>query len=434
MINKRMAAIIILLFLWTGLSPVTPAYSLSAGKLVNLEKFSQDFVLDLKYATADNFMKTKLYDANICCLQEDTAWKLIKANEALMQMGYRIKIWDAYRPLAVQKAMWKKMPDSRYLANPYKGGSKHNRGAAVDITLVDKNGKEVEMPSRFDDFSAKAGRNNPHMSAAAKRNLKILTDAMVKNGFQTIKNEWWHYDDKNSSNYAIQDIPLKRFENIRLPVDSLQCINDSSQVILITSDIKGSYKARLNAYEKKNGQWLQVFPEIAAIIGKNGFKPVKTTPLGASDKKYFKYEGDNCSPIGAFSIDTLFGWGDNPGFRLPYRKTTEHDYWVSDNKKESYNIWVHKTGGPDKSWDVYEKLKVTPYKYAAVINYNMGPDRIVGNGSAMFLHIMPKAGYTHGCTAISETDLVKVLKWLKPEMKPLLVQGPASEVGAIHRK
>lgn len=125
---------------------------------VNVLDIDDTLVIDLKYATKDNFTGMVLYNFNTCILRESTAIKIKNVNTKLKKMGYRLKIYDGYRPLYVQKIMWEKTPDKRYVANPYKKGSFHNRGCAVDVTIVDKNGKELEMPSKFDEFSIKASR------------------------------------------------------------------------------------------------------------------------------------------------------------------------------------------------------------------------------------------------------------------------------------
>lgn len=410
----RPACIILLILLSTSLYQAAAASLPTTDRLIDVNKLSSDFVADLRYTTKNNFTGSKLYPSSICCLQEDTAWKLTAANRELAKKGFRIKIWDAYRPLSVQKKMWKLLPDSRYVANPYKSGSRHNRGASVDVTLVDKNGKELEMPSGFDEFSSIASRNHS-MSAAAAKNLKLLTDAMIKSGFKTIITEWWHFDDAAYSAYPLLDVSQEMVSRRPLPVEELKCTGDSQQVILVTSSSTSSSKAMLAVYEKKNGKWLKVLPDIKAIIGKNGFKIAKR-------------EGDGCSPMGVFTIDTLFGWAPDPGFSLPYKPVTTDDYWVSSDKKELYNVWINKKNGPDKSWTIFERLKIPEYKYAAVINYNIGPDRIPGKGSAIFLHKTGSKAYTSGCTAVSEKDLLNVLKWLKPDKKPIIIQGTLEEL------
>ena len=133
--------------------------------LVRVYDIDPTIVIDLRYATENNFTGKQVYPVSVCLLRKETARKLAAANAEFNKDGYRIKIWDAYRPPSVQKIFWELVPDERYVANPAQGGSRHNRGGAVDITLVDKGGREIEMPSDFDDFSEKASVKNPFMSA-----------------------------------------------------------------------------------------------------------------------------------------------------------------------------------------------------------------------------------------------------------------------------
>lgn len=182
------------------------------GGFVMLSSLDKDIIIDLRYATAHNFTKKLVYPDNICVLRKGTAEKLVKANAQLEKLGYRIKVWDAYRPVYVQKIFWNLVKDSRFVANPYTGGSIHNRGCAVDITLVKSDGSEVTMPSDFDDFSAAAYRTNTDMKNEAKKNLDLLTECMIQNGFKTIDTEWWHFEDTDSKNYKIADIDLKLFK------------------------------------------------------------------------------------------------------------------------------------------------------------------------------------------------------------------------------
>ena len=178
---------------------------------VLLSSLDKNIIINLKYATTDNFTKKIIYPNSVCVLRKTTAQKLINANTELNKLGYRIKVWDAYRPVYVQQIFWDIVKDSRFVANPKNGGSIHNKGCAVDVTLVDKAGNELKMPSKFDDFSSNAYRSNSKMTVEAKKNMDLLTKYMVSNGFTTINTEWWHFEDSNSKNYKIADINLKLF-------------------------------------------------------------------------------------------------------------------------------------------------------------------------------------------------------------------------------
>ncbi|EJL65783.1 M15 family metallopeptidase [Flavobacterium sp. CF136] len=162
---------------------------------VNLKDYSKDFVYDMKYATDDNFLKAKVYDCAECFLRLKTVEALIAANKDFMKKGYKIKLFDCYRPLSIQKKMWEIVSNPEYVADPKKG-SIHNRGGAVDISIVDTAGKEVDMGTPFDFFGIQAGHNYTKLSKKVLSNRKYLKKVMVKNGFNSFDSEWWHYNLK----------------------------------------------------------------------------------------------------------------------------------------------------------------------------------------------------------------------------------------------
>jgi len=171
---------------------------------VNLKQYSQDFVYDMKYATADNFLKAKVYDCGECFLRLKTVNALIEANKKFIEKGYKIKVFDCYRPLDIQKKMWKIVSNPKYVANPAKG-SIHNRGGAVDITLVDRFGKELDMGTSFDFFGIEASHNYPNVSEEVKKNRIVLKTIMTSSGFNSFDSEWWHYNLKSGLNDVVSN-------------------------------------------------------------------------------------------------------------------------------------------------------------------------------------------------------------------------------------
>ena len=171
---------------------------------VNLKNYSNDFVYDMKYATSDNFLKAKVYDCAECFLRFKTVKALIEANDSFIKLGYKIKLFDCYRPLDIQKKMWKIVPNPSYVADPSKG-SIHNRGGAVDITLVDINGKELEMGTPFDFFGIEASHNYPNLSKEIKDNRELLKKVMMEKGFNIFDSEWWHYNLKSALNDKVSN-------------------------------------------------------------------------------------------------------------------------------------------------------------------------------------------------------------------------------------
>ena len=171
---------------------------------VLLRSLSNDFVFDMKYATSDNFLKQAVYDCGECYLRKSTAKALVKANEEFKSLGYRIKLFDCYRPLSVQKKMWKILPGTHYVANPAKG-SKHNRGAAVDLTLVDAQGKELDMGTPFDFFGKKAHHTCTTLPKKVLENRKLLKGVLNKYNFKSIFSEWWHYEYRPEMQSKVED-------------------------------------------------------------------------------------------------------------------------------------------------------------------------------------------------------------------------------------
>jgi zinc D-Ala-D-Ala dipeptidase len=206
MTQRRHWMIAIVLLLTMPDRPL-PSRAASADALVNLQTVAPDIRLDMRYATANNFLKQVLYPRATCLLRSATATKLAAVQYALARRGLGLKVFDCYRPLSVQRRMWAILPDADYVANP-KTGSRHNRGAAVDVTLVDRSGRPLEMPSEFDDFSPRAHADYANASARAKANRQLLRSAMTQHGFQGIATEWWHFDDTQSQHYGLLDVDL----------------------------------------------------------------------------------------------------------------------------------------------------------------------------------------------------------------------------------
>ena len=186
--------------------PVTEPVTERTDELVDVVSVIPDAVLDIRYATADNFTKQVLYPRARCKLRGGVARRLARAAVLLRAQGRRLLIWDCYRPTSIQVLLWKRVPDPRYVAHPARG-SRHGRGAAIDLGLVDLAGAPVTLPTAFDDFSAAAHRTR---ALVGRRGVEArrLEAAMTKVGFRTLSTEWWHYDAPDSARYAASDEPL----------------------------------------------------------------------------------------------------------------------------------------------------------------------------------------------------------------------------------
>jgi D-alanyl-D-alanine dipeptidase len=179
----------------------------SSSPLVDLAQVEPSIVIDLRYATGDNVFGTRLYRQPRCLLRQPVAERLARVQAILRRQGLGLKVWDAYRPQSVQQRMWAIKGGSRYLASPRRG-SKHSRGAAVDVTLVDARGHELSMPTGFDAFTARASRRYHGGPPAFRRNRRLLEQAMVTQGFRPNPGEWWHFDDPHWRRYPLLDLPL----------------------------------------------------------------------------------------------------------------------------------------------------------------------------------------------------------------------------------
>ncbi|AFQ42812.1 CapA family protein [Desulfosporosinus meridiei] len=240
--------ILVLLFGYSGQVQATKTfgYSLSQenkSKFVEVQQIVPSVVLDIRYATANNFTHSKLYESPAAKLRLGTAEKLKKVAEEIEKKGYRLKIWDAYRSPEVQFALWNLIPDSRFIANPYKGYSSHSRGSAVDLTLIDNQGNELVMPTGFDDFTEHAARVNDN------ENAKYLKEVMTKNGFKALASEWWHFDDLDTYEpVAIVQKSSQKTINYKVRI-SVSAIGD----VTLGQDERFLYEGSFNQYYTLKG-------------------------------------------------------------------------------------------------------------------------------------------------------------------------------------
>jgi D-alanyl-D-alanine dipeptidase len=180
----------------------------AAHNLVPLETVKPPCLAEVRYATRHNFTGRVLYPLPSVYLHRDTARALTLVQRDLQRRGLGLKIWDGYRPLSVQWKMWNLIRDERYVSNPAQNKGRHTRGTAVDVTLIDKLGRELPMPSDFDDFSERAHRNYGGGTAEQRRNRQLLQTVMERHGFAGFPTEWWHFDLGNWEKYPVLDVSL----------------------------------------------------------------------------------------------------------------------------------------------------------------------------------------------------------------------------------
>ena len=184
------------------------APALASDPLVDVRTVVPGVVLDVRYATSRNILGKAVYPETAAFLRRSTAVKLARAAKALAARGRRLVIYDAYRPLSVQRLLWEAKPDRRFVADPARG-SIHNRGGAVDAGLADARGNPVEMPTGFDEFGPRAAHGAAGVPAAAAANAAELKAAMTEAGFKPLAEEWWHYEDPAAKGWPLLDVPFK---------------------------------------------------------------------------------------------------------------------------------------------------------------------------------------------------------------------------------
>ncbi len=185
-------------------------------ELVEITKLDQTIKLDIRYATPNNFLGRAVYKESRAFLQRPAAEALLRANRQLREKGYGLLVFDGYRPWSVTKIFWDATPQDKkqFVANPSQG-SRHNRGCAVDLSLYDlRTGKEVVMPSGYDEMTDRAYPNYNGGTRDERRMREMLRGAMESEGFTVYEFEWWHFDYKDWKQYPILDIS---FDQINPP-------------------------------------------------------------------------------------------------------------------------------------------------------------------------------------------------------------------------
>ena len=195
---------------------------------------------------------------------------------------------------------------------------------------------------------------------------------------------------------------------------------ESEQLIFATNRDSSSVLVTIHALERNNGVWHLVFPTFTGSIGEKGFAAIDN-----------KREGDGKSPSGIFPLGIAFGYDPSVVTKMPYRQATDDDFWVDDVNSEDYNKWVK--GKPNAASCEKMKRDDDQYKYGVVIEYNMHPI-VKGKGSAIFLHVWKRGKSTVGCVSMPEEMVLKILGWLDPAKKPLIIMGTESELRAMRSR
>jgi zinc D-Ala-D-Ala dipeptidase len=194
-----------------------------AHHLVSVATIQPPLLEEIRYATRHNFTGETLYPISAAFVQRATAAALARVQDDLAKEGLGLKIYDGYRPLSVQQKMWDLIRDERYVSNPAKNHGRHTRGTAVDVTLVDKLGNELAMPTPFDDFTEAAHRDSKTMSHRQRANMEKLQDVMTRHGFDPFPFEWWHFDLRDWKKYPVLNVS---FEDLARGETTTEAVSD----------------------------------------------------------------------------------------------------------------------------------------------------------------------------------------------------------------
>jgi D-alanyl-D-alanine dipeptidase len=201
-----------------GLTPVTlqqyqqQVKNDAEKELVNLANAIPGIVFDIRYATANNFTGEVIYNLPRAYARKPVADALRKAQEEFSKHGVGIKVYDAYRPYSATVKFYEVYRDTTYVASPYKG-SRHNRGCAIDMTLVDlKTSEELRMPTEYDSFKKEAWPTTPVKDPVIKKNRELIISVMHKHGFKVNASEWWHFDFNGWQKFEVMDIDFEELE------------------------------------------------------------------------------------------------------------------------------------------------------------------------------------------------------------------------------
>jgi len=223
---------------------------------------------------------------------------------------------------------------------------------------------------------------------------------------------------KNSANMPRETTKSSNILNRILELNESR-IGNSEQIILVTNTTINSTDVLIQTFEKKDNHWIKKFDDVKGSVGYNGFSHFRK-----------KREGDNTTPTGIFDLGPVFGYSGNVVTKMDYRQATDKDYWIDDPQSDDYNKWVTTETPPTIS---HEKMKRKDdlYKLGIVVQYNT-KQVIRGNGSAIFIHIQKAPGSpTAGCVAMPELNLDRIIQWLQPDKKPLIVMGTVVELEGI---
>ena len=415
--------------------------SADSSDFVLLSDIVPDAIQEIRYYSTYNFVGDRIagYEEPVALLTKEAAVALKGASDELMQKGYRLKIYDAYRPqMAVTNFMNWALDENDVRMKQYfypeldktvlfpqgyiAEHSGHSRGSTVDLTLFDMTTeKEVDMGGTFDYFGELSHPDYTGITAEQYANRMLLRDVMVRHGFNPLPEEWWHFTLKNEpykDTYFTFPVSTKSvvssantdgvtasittmLGNSPDWITKLPQAKTSTQM-LVVANYEGT-TAWVSLNEKgSDGKWYQIM-STPGFIGKNG--------LGKT------VEGDGKTPVGTYRFNAAFGIAKDPDCAIPYIQVGNEQYWSGDvNPGMQYNKMVNINDYPNLDTQNSEHLIEYTRQYQYCLNISYNEEGVPGLGSAIFLHCTgPNKPYTGGCVAIPEDQMKVVMQNVKPD-------------------
>ena len=403
---------------------------LDSSGFVVLSDVVPDVVQEIRYYSTYNFVGERItgYDEPCALMTKEAAAALKNVADELRAKGYRLKVYDAYRPqMAVDhfvrwaenlgdKRMkpyfYPQVEKNRLFVEGYiDAKSGHSRGSTIDLTLFDMStGKEVDMGGTFDYFGELSHPDyKGNLTAKQLQNRMLLREAMTRHGFKPLATEWWHFTLRDEPypdtyfNFPVAKLPKSNLAIKESPnwVQKLSAAKNADQLLVVGA--MGKTTAWVSLHEKNaQGQWVQIMTT-PGFIGKNGLGKTK--------------EGDSKTPVGTFHFTAAFGIAPDPGCAIPYQQVDENSYWSGDGRpgmKYNEMVDIRQYPGLNKN-DSEHIVDYNPnYIYAMNISYNEAGTP--GKGSAIFLHCLDaKKPYTGGCVAIPEDKMRFVMQHVQKD-------------------
>ncbi len=411
-----------------------------ASDFVLLTDAVPDAILEIRYYSTYNFVGDRIdgYEQPVALLTKEAAQALKEVSDDVKAQGYRLKIFDAYRPqMAVSHFMRWALDFEDTRMKPYfypelekdvlfplgyiAEHSGHSRGSTGDLTLFDMTSeKEVDMGGAFDYFGELSHPDYTGITEEQYQNRMILREAMLRHGFKPLAEEWWHFTLENEpypDTYFTFPVSRASVEkslhaSIQRAADSPDWVKalpaaqnpETSQLFVVAASAMDKTTAYVSMHEKdENGQWKQIL-STPGYVGKNGL---------CLDEDH--REGCGQTPVGTYHFNAAFGIAADPGCAMPYTQADNDTYWSGD-ENQRYNEMVRLSDYPDLDMENSEHIVDYEYQYQYCLNISFNEDGTAGRGSAIFLHCLgPAKPYTGGCVAIPEYIMVQVMQRVQPD-------------------